>query len=243
MTLYDDSKARPRSLSVRELSPGVRPQSRLERDGTGGLSEAELLALVLGGDDGLAVAYDILKDCGRVDYLTRYDIEELGRLPGVGKARAGRVLAAVELGRRVTRPREYDILTSIHSPGDAANLLMPDMMHLRQEQLKVVLMDTRNQVLGVRLIYQGTQNTIQVRVAEIIRPAIVTSAAAIIVSHNHPSGDPSPSPEDIRISRLLTSAGNDLGIAVLDHIIIGNGRYVSLRERGLMGDDSTGKGY
>lgn len=235
-TAYNSNAARPRSLSVRDLSPGTRPQSRLERDGTGGLSEAELLALVLGGDDGLAVAYDILKDCGRVDYLTRYDVEELSRLPGMGKARAGRVLAAVELGRRVTRPREYDILPTVQSPTDAANLLMPDMMHLRQEQLKVVLMDTRNRVLGVRLIYQGTQNTIQVRVAEIIRPAIVADAAAIIACHNHPSGDPSPSPEDVRMSHDLSRAGDDLGISVLDHIIIGQGRYTSLRQRGLMGN-------
>lgn len=220
-------------MRITELPEGARPQSRLIRDGAGVLSEAELIALILGTSTGLDVAHHILADCGRVDYLTGYDVHQLGQLDGMGLPSACRLLAAVELGRRVTRPREMDY-PRISSPSDAANLLMPDMWHLRQEQLRVILLDTRNQVLGVRLIYQGTINTAQVRIAEIFRPAIVANAAAIIVAHNHPSHDPSPSPEDISISREISRAGAGLGVSVLDHIIIGCGRFVSIKERGLM---------
>ena len=200
------------------------------------MSEAELIALVLGGNAALQAAYEIVRDCGRVDYLTRYDAHELARVSGVGLVSACRLLAAVELGRRVTRPREMDIGQRVLSPGDAANLLMPDMMGLAQEELKVVLLDTRNRVLGVKTIYKGSLNTSVVRMAEIIRPAIVAGAAAMIVAHNHPSGDPSPSPEDIRTTRELVQIGKLVDVPVLDHLIIGMGRYLSLKERGLMDD-------
>jgi DNA repair protein RadC len=232
----DESGAGDKRLSLNELPEGTRPQNRLLRDGAGVLSEAELIALVLGGNKALETAYEIVKDCGRVDYLTRYEAHQLAQLDGVGLALACRLLAAVELGRRVTRPREMDIGARVSSPSDAANLLMPDMMGLAQEELRVILLDTRNRVLGVKTIYKGSLNTSVVRMAEIIRPAIVNSAAAMIVAHNHPSGDPSPSPDDIRTTRELVQIGKLLDVPVLDHLIIGMGRYVSLAERGFVSD-------
>ena len=127
-------------------------------------------------------------------------------------------------------PTEQPLITS---PADAANLLMPDMMYLEQEHLRLVLMDTRNRLLSMPTIYKGSLNTSVIRIGELFRAAIKENAAAFIVAHNHPSGDASPSPEDIRVTRKIVEAGELLDIEVLDHVIIGHQRFVSLKERGL----------
>ena len=154
------------------------------------------------------------------------------QLHGVGQAQAARLQASLELGRRVLQadPGEQP---AVQSPGDAANLLMYEMLNLTQEHLRVILLNTRNRVIGIPTVYVGSLNTSVVRLAEVFKPAIVNNAAAIIVCHNHPSGDCSPSPEDISITRHLVRAGEMLSIPVLDHIILGRHRFVSLKERGL----------
>jgi DNA repair protein RadC len=136
------------------------------------------------------------------------------------------------MGRRllITAPHERPQITS---PADAANLLMLEMSHLEQEHLRVLLLDTKNQVLASPVIYKGNVNTSVIRIAEIFREAIRHNSTALIIAHNHPSGDPTPSPEDIRVTRQIVEAGNLVDIEVLDHLIIGQGRYVSLKERGL----------
>lgn len=151
---------------------------------------------------------------------------------GIGPVKAIEIKAALEIGRRLAantpeeRPR-------VASPGDAANLLMSEMMFLEQEHLRLILLDTRNRVLSTPTIYVGSLNSSVVRVGELFRAAIKENAAAFIVAHNHPSGDPSPSPEDINVTRQIVSAGKLLDIQLLDHIVIGYQRYVSLKERGL----------
>jgi DNA repair protein RadC len=151
---------------------------------------------------------------------------------GIGAAKATEVKAALELGRRLmaSSPEERPVVSS---PADAANLLMSEMMFLEQEHLRLILLDTRNGVLQTPTIYVGSLNTSVVRVGELFRAALKANAAAMIVAHNHPSGDPAPSPEDIRVTRQLVEAGKLMDIEVLDHIVIGHQRFVSLKERGL----------
>jgi DNA repair protein RadC len=143
-----------------------------------------------------------------------------------------RVIAALELGRRYASPSATDA-PHIQGPSDAAHILIPTMATLEQEHLRVMLLNTKNRVLAVHEVYKGSVSASLVRVGEVFREAIRRNAPAIIVAHNHPSGDPSPSPEDIHVTRRLAEAGRLLDIELLDHLIIGDGRWVSLRERGV----------
>lgn len=154
------------------------------------------------------------------------------QLNGVGQAQAARLQASLELGRRVLQADTGEQLL-IHSPADAANFLMYEMFNLTQEHLRVILLNTQNRVIALPTVYVGSLNTSVVRVAELFKPAIVHNAAAVIVVHNHPSGDCSPSPEDVGVTRHLVQAGEMLSIPVLDHIILGRHRFVSLKERQL----------
>ena len=133
-----------------------------------------------------------------------------------------------------TRPEGPDDLPSITTPSDVNDLLGPEMAKLAQEQLRVLLLNTKNRVVGQRIIYQGNVNSSMVRPAEVLRPAVLEAVPSIIISHNHPSGDPTPSPEDTSITRVLAEAAKLLGVELLDHIVIGGRKFVSLKERGLM---------
>ncbi len=155
---------------------------------------------------------------------------DLSALPHVGRALARRIEAALALGYWTTAQNEKP---AIHSPEDAANLLMPQMSRLEQEELWVLLLNTRSRVLDALMVYRGSLNSAQVRVGEIFRDAVRRNAAAVIVAHNHPSGDPDPSPDDVAVTRAIVQAGTLLDVDVLDHIIIGGGRFVSLKERRL----------
>jgi DNA repair protein RadC len=151
---------------------------------------------------------------------------------GLGPAKAAQLKAAIELGRRLAleAPEERP---AINSPGDAAALVQYEMAALEQEHLRVLLLDTRNRVLDINELYHGSLNASLVRVGEVFKPAIRRNAAGILVVHNHPSGDPTPSPDDVAITRALVQAGRLLDIEVVDHLVIGQGRFVSLKERGL----------
>ena len=164
--------------------------------------------------------------------LARATVTELTAANGIGPAKAAEIKAALEIGRRLvaSSPEERPRVTT---PDDAFHLLKSEMMFLDQEHLRLILLDTRNRVLRTPTLYIGSLNTSVVRVGELFRAAIRENAAAFIVAHNHPSGDPAPSPEDISVTRQLVQAGQLLDIAVLDHIIIGSGRFVSLKQRGL----------
>lgn len=199
------------------------------------LSTTELLALVLGSgnasDNVLSVAQYLLAEVNGLPGLYRASLAELKTVRGIGDAKASRLKASLELGRRLllTARQERPYITS---PGDAANLLMPDMMHLEQEHLRLVLLDTRNRLLGTPTIYVGSLNTSVIRIGELFRAALKENAAAFIMAHNHPSNDPSPSPEDIAVTRKIVEAGRLMSIEVLDHIIIGQNCFTSLKERG-----------
>lgn len=162
----------------------------------------------------------------------RTDYTELCKQHGMGEAKAATLKAALEIGRRLLLS-EQGQRCQIKSPADVAQLLMVEMSHLEQEHLRTVLLDTKNRVQDICTIYIGSLNTSVLRVGEVFREAIKRNSASIIVVHNHPSGDPTPSPEDVQVTRQLVSAGQLLDIEMLDHLVIGQGRFVSLRERGL----------
>lgn len=222
----------PPRRRVCDLPAEERPLYRLHRYGINALSSAELLALVLGTADAPSLAQELLAQFGSLHRLARARRAQLMRIYGIGEAQAGRLQAVLELSRRLQEPPADERLR-ITSPADGANLLMGRMGHLPQEELWVILLDTRNRVLDTSTIYRGSLNTSVVRVGEIFRPAIEAPAAAVIVAHNHPSGDPSPSPEDVNVTRQLVQAGKLLDIELLDHLIIAAHGYTSLKERGL----------
>jgi DNA repair protein RadC len=221
---------------ILDLAVENRPRERLIRVGAKAVSTTELLAIVMrtgvGGENVVRLAERLLATFKDLPGISRASIAELQSVKGVGPAKAVEIKAALEIGRRLmaAAPQERARITA---PSDAANLLMSEMSLLEQEHLRVILLDTRNGVLGTSTVYIGSLNSSVVRVGELFRAAIKENAAAVIVAHNHPSGDPSPSPEDIRVTRQLVDAGKLLDIDVLDHIIIGNQRFVSLKERGL----------
>ncbi|MCA9933783.1 MAG: DNA repair protein RadC [Anaerolineales bacterium] len=221
---------------IRDMAEENRPRERLMRVGAQAVSTAELLAIILrtgvGGENVLRLAERLLSEFRDLPGLARATVAELTRVKGIGPAKAVEMKAALEVGRRLmaSAPQEKPRVTS---PADAANLLMSEMMFLEQEHLRLILLDTRNGVLSIPTIYKGSLNTSVVRIGELFRAALRENAAAFIVVHNHPSGDPSPSPEDVAVTRQIAQAGKLLDISLLDHIVIGHQRYVSLKERGL----------
>ncbi len=221
---------------IRDLPMAERPRERLKLYGAGALSTSELLAIILrvgvSGESVIQVASRLLARYGGLPGLARASFTDLCAERGLGEAKAAQLKAALELGRRLLVASPQD-RPQVKSPSDAANLLSLEMGALEQEEMRVLLLDTRNRVLAIEAIYKGSLNSAVVRIGELFRAAIKANAAAIIMAHNHPSGDPSPSPEDVRLTRDAMQAGKLLGIDVLDHLIIGQGRWLSLKERGL----------
>ena len=221
---------------IMDLAEAERPRERLARLGPQALTSAELLAILLRvgvpGENAVQVGQRLLQNFGGLSGLHRADFGEVCGQHGIGPAKAAQIKAAIELGRRLTQtsPEERP---AIHSPEDAAALVQYEMSALEQEELRVILLDTRNRVLHIDSVYRGSLNTSQVRIGELFRTAIRNNSAAVIVVHNHPSGDPAPSPDDVAVTRGIVQAGKLLDVEVLDHLVIGNGRFVSLKERGL----------
>lgn len=223
-------------LRITDLPADERPRERLMQFGPQALSNAELLAILLRvggkGESAVRMAERILKQLDGPAGLLRRPLTDLTSLHGIGLAKAAQIKAAVELGYRVARAELGD-RPQITSPADAANLLLIRMGGLEQEEVHLLLLDTKNRVLDTLVAYRGSLNASAIRVAELFRAAVRQNAASILVAHNHPSGDPTPSPEDIAVTRNLVQAGCLLDIPLLDHLIIGQGRWVSLKERGL----------
>ncbi|HEU0026359.1 MAG TPA: DNA repair protein RadC, partial [Ktedonobacterales bacterium] len=230
------SHSRYSVVTVREMPSDERPRERLERYGAGALQTAELLAIILRtglqGENVIDLSQRLLRDFGGLAGLVAADLSDLCQAHGLGLAKASQLKAALEIANRLAtlgpeqRPR-------ITSPSDVARLLMFEMAYLAQEQLRVLCLDTKNHVVAQQTVYQGTVNSSAVRVAEVFRPAITRTCPSVIVVHNHPSGDPTPSPEDVRTTEQLRKAGELLDIELLDHIVIGRHQHVSLKERGL----------
>ena len=222
--------------TIKELPEQERPRERLYRLGPAALSTAELLAILLrtgvGGESALAMANRLLARYGGLAGLARASLSQLRAERGVGLAKAAQIQAAVELGRRLTLAA-LEGRPQIRSPADAATLLLPEIGYREQEHFYVLFLDIRNRVLGGESIYKGSLDQTQIRVADVFREAVRRNCAAIVVAHNHPSGDPTPSPDDVAVTRDLVQAGRLLGIEVLDHLVIGHRRWVSMREHGL----------
>lgn len=223
-------------LSIKEMAPDERPREKLKLRGPSALTNGDLIAIILNtgivGETVTAVAQRLLVEHDGLLGLSKLDVAELARIRGVGEAKAARLKAALELASRVAAlaPEQRPQITS---PDDLVNLVGVEMAALDQEQLRVVLLDTKHRVLGVRTVYQGTVNEARVRIAEVFRVAIRHNAVALVAVHNHPSGDPTPSSADVTLTLELARAGELLDVEVLDHLIIGQGRHVSLRRLGL----------
>ena len=226
----------PAAYRVSDMEANDRPRERLAEVGAENLSTAELLAILLRtglpGENVVALAGRLLKDMGGLSGLHRSSLQELRDQHGLGLAKATQIKAAIELGRRLASEKPED-RPAITSPRDVADIVKYEMSAFTQEHLWVIVLDTRNRVIHIERLYKGSLNLAMVRVAEVLKPAILRSAASIIMVHNHPSGDPTPSPEDVALTRTVWSAGKQMDIELLDHLVIGGFNYVSLKERGL----------
>jgi DNA repair protein RadC len=227
--------ASEREEQMDELAPRDRPREKLERGGVIALGDNELLSIVIGhgtaGASALAIANRLLAASGGTHGLTRLSADQLTQIPGVGPVLASRVRAAVELGRRTlllsprARPR---FLT----PADVATFLLPQFGAHPVERFGVVMLDTRHQLIRTLLVSVGTADTSLAHPREVFREATIAGAAAIVLFHNHPSGDPTPSKDDLELTRRLASAGQVLGIDVVDHVILADTHYCSMKESG-----------
>jgi len=214
-----------------------RPREKLGRIGASALGDDELLAIVIGGGtagtSALGLATTLLASAGGLHGLLRAGRDDLLRVKGFGEARAAQVLAALEIGRRVlaTRPSER---LQISSPRDAARFLMPEFSARPVEQFGLLMLDTRHRVIRPAVLTVGSLDGTAVHPREVFRQALVASAAAVVMFHNHPSGDPQPSAEDVELTRRMVAAGELMGIQVIDHVVLGDGRYCSLKESGYL---------
>jgi DNA repair protein RadC len=226
-----------RRARIKDWPEGERPREKMLRRGAAALSDAELLAILLRSGTGRSTALDMARDILMQEHSLRAiggrSAEELMRVRGIGEAKAVELLAAFEVGRRVEAAEAGD-KPVIRSPEDAARLMIPVLREQTVEHFHVLILDAMNRLkVGVR-VTSGTLNASLVHPREVFKPAIDHRAASIIVVHNHPSGNPEPSREDIEITRQLVEAGKVVGIPLHDHIIVAGDRYTSLAERGLL---------
>lgn len=223
------------SPSMQDIPPHDRPRERLLTNGAGALSNAELLAIILRTgtvqENALRLAERILAHYGSLQGLAQATPDELNQIKGLGNAKVAQIAATIEFGKRLMT-QQTDERALIARAADAAALML-DMRNLRQEHVRVILLDTARRVVATPTIYIGTLNASVLRISEIYREAITRNCPAVILVHNHPSGDPTPSPEDVELTRTLLAAGKLLDIVLLDHIIIGSQNWVSLAELGL----------
>ncbi len=224
-------------LMIRDVHIEDRPRERLIRQGAQSLSNQELIAILLRTgtkqESVLALANRVLNYFEKLHGLKHATLEEMISVKGIGEAKAVQLLAAIELGRRLAQ-KEVDTRFTIRSPQDAATYLMPEMSSLQQEHFVVLFLNVKNQVLHKQTIFIGSLNSSIVHPREIFREAVKRSAASIICAHNHPSGNATPSPEDIEVTKRLQEAGYIIGIELVDHVIIGDHQFTSLKEKGYM---------
>lgn len=225
------------SPTIKELPLTDRPRERLAIHGAQALTTAELLAILIrvGSSERSAVSLgeQLLAHFGSVNEVAGASVEELSAVKGIGDAKAAQIKAAIEFGKRVSL-LGAGLRPYIASPGDAVNLVISDLRYLKKETLKSILLDTKGRVISIKTVSIGDLSTSIVHPREFFKDAVIASAASVIAAHNHPSGDPTPSPEDVNVTRRLISAGEILGIELVDHVVIGDGNFVSLKERGLI---------
>lgn len=221
---------------IADMETSERPREKLASLGPSQLSNEELLAILIRvgveGENAVSLAGRLIREFRGLRGLYQASHAELCTRHGLGPAKAAQLLAAMELGKRIARVENTK--PSIHSPQEVYDLVGYEMSLLEQEELWAIQLDTRNQVLSQEVIYRGSANASSVRIGELFKTAVRINATGVILIHNHPSGDPSPSPEDVALTRAAIQAGKLLDIEVLDHIVIGQGqKFVSLKEKGL----------
>lgn len=225
------------SYRISDITEEERPREKMAIHGAAILSDAELIAVLLRtgihGENAVEMGKRLLSEYGGIRGIHQTSLDEFRQAKGIGLAKAAQIKAAIELGRRLNTFEEQS-RPVISSPDDVVALVQYEMLGLIQEHLWVLLLNTKNQVIRIEKVYKGTLNSSTVRIAELFKPAITRNAAGIILVHNHPSGDPTPSSEDVRLTRSVVQSGKMLDIEVLDHIIVGEaGRFSSLKQKKL----------
>lgn len=226
------------SLKIKDMPQNERPKEKLLTCGADSLSNSELLAIILRtgtkGENVLQLSGRLLSELEGLDGILSASFNDIINIKGIKEGKASQILAISELFKRFKTLKSMRRDIKITSPKDLADLLMGEMNELNQEILKVILLSTKNTIIGIKDIFKGSLNTSVVHPREIYKEAINKNSASIIICHNHPSGDPTPSKEDINITLRVKECGNIIGIQLIDHIIIGNNKFVSLKERGLI---------
>jgi DNA repair protein RadC len=230
----DDYK---KNMTIKDMPISERPRERLAKYGSEVLSNIELLAIILRtgnrSDSAIGLATKLLSDERGIRHLCELSFDELKKMKGIGPAKASQIKASFELGRRVRSFKDNNSYF-IKTPKDAAELIMEDMRYLKKEHLRLILLNTKNSVISIKDISIGSLNSSIVHPREVFIEAIKNSSASIIICHNHPSGDPIPSKEDIDVTKRVYEAGKIIGIDLIDHIIIGDGKYISMKERNII---------
>ncbi|EJO7236056.1 DNA repair protein RadC [Listeria monocytogenes] len=222
-------------MLTHEISENEKPREKLQSYGIEALSSSELVALIIEtgtkNESVLTIANRIIMKFKNVGEMQYASIEEFQLVNGIGIAKASKIMAAIELGRRISIVTEQEEVV-VRCPEDAVKLVMPELAFLFQEHFHCLFLNTKNQVIYRQTIFVGGLNASIVHPREVFRLALRKSAASIMCFHNHPSGDPTPSSEDLLVTKRLAEAGNIVGITLLDHIIIGKNKYISLKEKG-----------
>lgn len=226
------------NIKINDIPKNERPMEKLLMYGAEDLSNAELLAVLLRsgtrGENIVSLSTRLLYDVGGLDGLLYINIEEIKKLKGIKDVKACQIIAMVELFKRFRTLKSQKDNFKVSSPKDISMLLVNEMNNLNQEVLKVILLNTKNIVIGVKDVFKGSLNSSIVHPREIFKEAVQRGSANIIICHNHPSGDPTPSKEDIDVTLRIKQCGDLMGIKLLDHIIIGNSNYISLKEKGII---------
>ena len=226
------------ALAIRDWPKDDQPDEKLKRWGVQNLSDAELLALLLRTGNGslgmniLDVARQFLVQCGGLHALSGREFRELSQIAGIGQTKAMQILCAVELSKRIQTPKIEEV--AFNSSAEVANYFMPRLRDLKKEIFIVILLDARNKLIKVETVSEGSLTASIVHPREVFKPAILESAASVIFIHNHPSGDPTPSQDDLKVTNQLVEVGRLMDIRVLDHVIVGSRNFTSLAGKGLM---------
>lgn len=226
------------NVRISDIPENERPMEKLLINGPEALNNAELLAIILRtgirGENVVALSNRLLSEVEGLDGLLISNYAEMTNIKGIKKIKASQLIAMVELFKRFKTLRSQGQNYKISSPKNISDMLMNEMTDLNQEVLKLIMLNTKNKVIGIKDIFKGSLNTSVVHPREIFNEAVKRNSASIIICHNHPSGDPTPSKEDINITIRLKECGSIMGIKLLDHIIIGNEKFVSLKEKGII---------
>lgn len=226
------------NIRINDIPENERPMEKLLKYGVSDLSNAELLAILLRsgtkGENIISLSTRLLSDLGGLDGLLHINLDEARKIKGIKDVKACQMIAMVEMCKRFRTLKSQSVDFKVSSPKDISELLMNEMSSLNQEVLKLILLNTKNTVIGVRDVFKGSLNSSIVHPREIFREAVQRGSANIIICHNHPSGDPAPSKEDINITLRIKQCGDIMGIGLLDHIIVGHNNYISLKEKGII---------